>query len=207
MSQIKVSCLLLCAGKSTRTNPEHKLLLKIGEKSVVRKTAEEIMGAQFFEVIAVTGHAHELVQSELAALPMKIVHNKNYERGLHSSIREGLLNLDPEAQYFAVCLADQPALSSKDYNQLIESAAFFSDKALIHPAYKGQRGNPALISTEMIPEVLRHEDNDRGCFYLFERYPEKTQGIEMVDQSTLLDIDTPKLFEDVKSHLEKRGQR
>ncbi len=187
--------------------PEHKLLLKIGEQTLLRKVAEEIECARFFEVLAVTGHEHLKVEKELRGLPLKVVYNDQYEKGIHSSIREGILHLSPETDFFAVCLADQPLLTYKHYNRLIEAAQIAGPGIkLIHPSFKGKRGNPVLVSMSLIVEILGHSDSDKGCSYLFERYPNQVMAVEMDDEAVLLDVDTPQVFEQVKFHLEKEAQ-
>jgi molybdenum cofactor cytidylyltransferase len=205
MSKVKVACLLLCAGKSSRTSPDHKLLLKIDdEHSILQRTAMEITRSKFFEVIAVTGFEEELMKAELKGLALEIFHNKHYENGMHSSIKEGLKHLSPEADFFAVCLADQPMLSHEDYNFLIDTVNAHPDFTLFRPVFNGQFGNPAIISKNYITEILAHEDNDKGCSYLFEKYPETTVKVPMKNHSTLIDVDTHELFEEVRFHLNKR---
>lgn len=184
--------------------PDHKLLMKLGELSVIKNTALEIVQSQFFEVIAVTGFKSDEVSKELELLPIKIVHNAHFEKGLHSSIRVGVKALDSEAQFFAVCLADQPALTHIDYNHLIDTVNLYPDKKLFHPTFRGVKGNPAIISRDYISEILSHEDNDRGCFYLFEKHSQNVVAVEMNDSSSLMDIDTPALFDEVRFHIEKR---
>jgi molybdenum cofactor cytidylyltransferase len=197
MPELKVACLLLCAGKSSRMSPDHKLLLKINKLSVIQKTAEEINKADFCEVIAVTGYQKDLVQREIEKFPFKIIHNEQFDMGLHSSIKAGVLQLNPEADFFAVCLADQPALTKDDYNFLISAVKKLGmDKKIFSPMFKGTRGNPTVISKKMISDILAHSDDDRGCFYLFQRYPEAVMNIEMINDSALLDIDTPELYRD-----------
>ncbi|MEA9357656.1 nucleotidyltransferase family protein [Bacteriovorax sp. PP10] len=205
MSKVKIACLLLCAGKSSRMSPDHKLLLKIdNEHSILQRTAMEITRSQFYEIIAVTGFEEELVKAELKGLALEIYHNKNYENGLHSSIKEGLKHLGPQADYFTICLADQPMLSHKDYNLLIDTVNANPDFTLFRPVFNGRPGNPVVISKKYIPEILAHEDVDQGCFYLFEKYPEATIEVPMKNHSTLIDIDTPELFEEVRFHLKER---
>lgn len=205
MSKVKIACLLLAAGKSERMKPDHKLLMKMGDFSVIKKTALEIVQSQFCEVIAVTGFKNAEVERELVDLPIKIVHNDSFEKGLHSSIKLGVKNLSLETEFFAVCLADQPALTHVDYNRLIEAVNMYPDKKLFHPSFKGKKGNPAIIARDYIPEIISHEDNDRGCFYLFEKHSQVVVAVEMFDASALMDIDTPALFDEVQFHIEKRS--
>ena len=185
-------------------SPDHKLLMKIDDNSILKRTALEITRSQFYEVIAVTGHESELVKSELKGLAVEVFHNKNYESGMHSSIKEGLTHLSPDADYFAVCLADQPTLSHLDYNHLIDTVNANTDYKLFRPVFNGQFGNPSIISKNYISEILNHEDSDKGCAYLFENHPESVMKVQMPNQSTLIDVDTHELFEEVKFHLTKR---
>lgn len=178
--------------------------MKIDERSVLKHTAQEISRSQFFEVIAVTGFEKELVTAELAGLPVEIIHNNNFETGMHSSIKAGLKKLSPEADFFAVCLADQPLLNHADYNHLIDMVAENPDYQLFRPMFNGKFGNPAIISRKYIPEIMEYPESDKGCAYLFERHPEATLKVTMSNQSTLVDVDTHDLFEEVRFHLQKR---
>lgn len=180
-------------------------MLKISDRSIIKRTVQAIVDAKFFEVIAVTGHEAEMIKDELYGLPIHFVHNQNFESGMHSSIREGLLHLSPDAEYFAVCLADQPLLQADDYNLLIKTVGENKDKKLFRPVFEGKFGNPAVISRTLIQEILDNDDSDKGCSYLFERHPEEVFKVIMPDHSSLLDMDTHELFEEVKFHLEKRS--
>ncbi|MBC7538659.1 MAG: nucleotidyltransferase family protein [Bacteriovorax sp.] len=202
MSKIKVSSILLCAGKSIRTSPENKLLLNILDKSVLKRTVEELLSSHFHEVIAVIGHHRDPIEQELKGLRVKMVHNKYFERGFHSSIKAGIMNIDLDSDYFAVCLADQPMLKKKDYNRLIAAAKSSSEALIIIPTCQGRRGNPVFISSLLIPEILDHPDSDRGCSYLFEHYTKEILSVEMDSDACLFDIDTPELFKQAKNKIE-----
>lgn len=204
MPEIKVDCLLLCAGKSARMKPDHKLLMILDDMTVLKKTAQEIQHANFNKVIAITGFQKESVAAELKKFSFQEVFNEHFESGLHSSIRAGVLQLSSEADFFAVCLADQPALSTADYNFLIERVQIQGkNKKIFFPIYAGKRGNPVVISKSLIPDILEHADDDRGCFYLLDKYPNDLHAIEMNNESSLMDIDTPELFSQMKLHLKK----
>lgn len=178
--------------------------MQVNGESILKRTAREISRGQFFEVIAVTGHSAGLIKEELKGMPIDVVFNENYESGMHSSIKEGIKHLNSEADYFAVCLGDQPMLTHEDYNLLIDTVNNNSEMRLFRPNFNGHFGNPAIISKNYISEILAHEDTDKGCSYLFEKYPEATRVVEMPTQSTLFDVDTHELFEEVKFHLKKR---
>lgn len=202
---IGVSALLLCAGKSSRMEGENKLLMKFDTESVIARTAGQVSRARFSEIVAVTGHQSLLIENELQGFSerIRLIGNPHFEVGMHSSIRAGLQALSAPADFFAVCLADQPLLTVRDYDHLIRAAALVVEAQpstlLISPRYNGVRGTPTLISMKLKDEILAHEDSDRGCHYLFERYPNDVAFIDMPFAARPLDVDTKPMLEQARS--------
>jgi molybdenum cofactor cytidylyltransferase len=187
-----ISCLLLCAGQSTRMG-QNKLLLPMKGQSIIHKTATEISKSNFNEVIVVTGHESQQIEKELTPLNFKFANNPKYPTGMHSSIKRGLIEINESHHFFAVCLGDQPFLTSLDYNHLINQAKI-TDALIVCPSFEGKQGNPVFISLKLKNEILAQADNDRGCFYLLERYAERTLTVPMTAKATLIDIDTPETY-------------
>lgn len=196
----------MCAGTSCRMGSQHKLLMNINGVPVIRTTAREVKLAQFNEVIAVTGYKFQKMEEELGEFNFETVRNMDYKKGLHSSIKIGFKRVHSDMDFVAICLADQPLLTAKNYNDLLEQIAKYPDKKLFQPIFDGKKGNPAIISTAFLPEILAHVDEDRGLYYLFDQHPDLVQKIEMSDDAILIDIDTPELFSHAKNRLETRGQ-
>jgi len=191
MSSIKVAAILLCfdEDKCLEKHEINSILPKKEFKSAIKKTAEELMASRFFEVIAVLGHQRFSIDSELKGLHLKMVFNKFYERGLHSSIKCAIMNLNLEIDFFTICFGDQLSLQKKDYNRLIAAAKLHHEALIICPTNQGIKGKPVLFSKLLIPEVLDHEDADPECKYLFERYPEKAQYVEMDSDAFIFEIE------------------
>ena len=177
----------------------NKLLMPLDGRSVIARVAGEIASAGFCEVIAVTGFEADLVDSELHSFGFPIVRNESFATGMHSSIRAGLEAVSNKADYFAVCLGDQPFLTSADYASMIQAARENPQAKLIYPKINGERGNPTLIAMSLREEVLAQPDNDKGCAYLFARY-RGTEEAVVVDLShrssrhAFFDVDTPHAF-------------
>lgn len=202
---IGVAALLLCAGKSSRMEGENKLLMRFDTESVLSRTAGQVSRAQFLEIVAVTGHDQLKIENELKPFGERIrgVHNDVFDVGMHSSIRKGLESLQTKAEFFAVCLADQPLLTVRDYDHLIRAASLMLEAQpstlLISPRYSGVRGTPTLISMKLRDEILAHEDSDRGCHYLFERYADDVAFVDMPFAASPLDVDTREMLEQARS--------
>lgn len=174
----------------------NKLLLSTGEMSLVRKTASEIAKADLLQRIAVIGHDGDLISSQLAGLRFEIVDNKNHRLGMHSSIRAGLRMLQPEVDGFFVCLSDQPYFQSSVFQKMMTAFEKLGNrKQIFYPAYCGRRGQPVLIGSEYISEILAHEDGDHGCQYLFQRYPNHVHAVEFDDPKAGFDIDQPRDYQ------------
>lgn len=174
-----ISSLLLCVGRSITFSQKNKNILK----SSIKQLAEQLLKARFYEVVAVLSVERESFENELRGLPVKMVHNEYYfNKGLHSAIKIGVMNINLNADYFAICLADHNILTKNDYNRLILAAKAYKDSTealIICPTYQSRIGNPILISTRLIPEILSHKDSDSDCSYLFDRYPDQILLVEM----------------------------
>ena len=180
--------MLLGAGLGSRMKSSFKLLRPLHHRSVISQVAKNISDANFQEVILITGFKSSEVEKDLQDFNFKKIHNPFYEKGMHSSIRAGLMNISDENSFFAVCLGDQPFLKTEDYNQLIHAVQMNPEAKLIYPEFEGKRGQPVFISLSLKAEILAHPDDDKGCSYLFKKYP--SLGIPMNTDACLMDLDT-----------------
>lgn len=184
---MRSAALLLAAGRSSRMG-EEKLFLPWGRATVLRATAEAILGAGFGRLIVVCGANEEKVGAALAGLRYELVRNAYAENGMHSSIRAGLTHAG-ELDAFAVCLGDQPTVPSELYARLLSS---LGSAPLAAPLFGDRRGNPVVIAGRLIPEILDHADEDRGCAYLFKNH--EAHLLEVEDPSVVQDLDTPQEY-------------
>lgn len=185
----KVSCILVAAGLSRRMQGLNKLLLEIGGEALVARIAAKLCAAGFEEVVAVTGHDAAKVQEKLKGLPLSYAHNPDYQRGLHSSIRAGLENLQKPHEGVMICLADQPDLSLRDILTLIDNYRRHAGAHLVYPVYRGERGSPVIIDNRYRDEILAEMDGDHGIAYLFSRHPKATHAVQMPNDSVVRHID------------------
>lgn len=191
---MKISCLLLAAGSSTRMGSKNKLMLEVDGDSIVKRTFKEISKISFEEVVVVTGHEHERVEKVLSDLSPRFVFNTNYKSGMHGSIRTGVKALQNYCDAFFICLSDQPFFDHQVLQTLIDQ---FEKNKILTPVYGGQKGHPVLISSTFIPEILEEPDGDYGCAYLLKRYPKDVKHIPVTSQGILIDIDAPEDYDRV----------
>ena len=82
-----IAAVVLAAGRSTRMGAVNKMLAEIGGKPLVRIAAEQALASRAKPVIVVTGHEREQVETALAGLPVRFVHNPDYAEGLGTSLQ------------------------------------------------------------------------------------------------------------------------
>jgi molybdenum cofactor cytidylyltransferase len=169
---------------------EAKQLLRLGESTVLSKTLENVRAAGVDEVVLVLGFSAQTIQQQLsisAIGSLKVVVNQAYERGMASSLREGLSALDPQTDAALVVLADQPFIRPETFDRIIDQYCR-SNAQIVIPLYKGFRGNPVLLDRSVFPEVMAL-DGDVGCRAIFGSHLEGIVKLEVDDVGILLDID------------------
>ena len=187
-----IGIIILAAGASRRMHSP-KQLLEFEGKTLLRRAVETAIDSNYQPVIVVLGANFEPAKNEIADLPVTIVFNKNWQRGLSSSIIcgiENLLKFTPNAAACVVALADQPFVTANHLNLFAQK--FHQTNSLIIAAeYNEIVGVPALFAREIFDE-LRELSGDKGAKLLIEKHSETLVRIALPEAA--FDIDTPQDF-------------
>ncbi len=197
----RIAAVVLAAGRSTRMRGSNKLLAEIGSKPLARIVVEQALASRARPVIVVTGHERERVEAALAGLPVRLVHNPDFAKGLGSSLRTGIAAVPAEADGVIVCLGDMPQVDAALIDRLI--AAFDPERSALAvvPTIEGKRGNPVLWSRRFFPELMAIE-GDVGARHLIGLYGEAVVEVPLTGKAALVDIDTPEALSGVKAEIE-----
>ena len=182
--------LLLAAGRSTRMGPLNKLTAPVAGKPMVRHAAEAAVAAGIGPVIVVTGHDAEAVHAALADMPLRFVHNADYQQGLSTSLKAGVAALDPATGGALVLLGDMPGVRAALIRRL---AAVFGDEpatGAVVPVTLAGRGNPVLIGRVLFPAVMGLT-GDAGARKLIDAAGADITEVVVDEAAVHLDIDTP----------------
>ena len=87
-----VEVLILAAGASRRLG-QPKQLVKFQEETLIHRITNEAIKANIGGVTVVTGYKKEEVSAEIKDLSAKIFYNAEWQEGIGSSIRNGLIHL------------------------------------------------------------------------------------------------------------------
>lgn len=187
---------LLAAGKSSRLG-HAKQLLDFKGKSFVKRAASIALEITD-KLIVVAGAQEEKIREELADLNAFICINKNYEEGIASSIRAGLLSVQekfPKIKGLIFLVCDQPFISSSLLKQLIEVSEL-KNKGIAASAYGGTVGTPVLFEKKYFLTLLQLK-GDQGAKRIIENNLDDVAIIDFPQGMT--DIDTIEDYEALKN--------
>lgn len=181
---MKIEGIVLAAGLSKRAGT-YKMELKFGEKTLIEKSIEGMYDL-CSRIIVVGGYRIERVISILNKYEkVEVVFNKDYEKGMFSSIKEGMKHVKEEKFFFLP--GDYPFIDKKVYKKMLSISG-----DIIIPTYKEKKGHPVLLKSIFIKEILNE------CKYATFRefiYHNKPTFVEVDEDGILIDIDTMEDYE------------
>ena len=194
---MKTGAVILAAGYSSRMG-DFKPLLQLGGRTLVEHTVTLFRNAGVDHIIVVTGHKEDEVAAEAARLNVETVSNADYDEGMFSSVCAGISKL-PELDAFFVLPVDIPLIRSSTVQTLLEAE---TNEGVIYPCFDTERGHPPLISSHVIPAILKH-DGQGGLKRVLEQFP--GLDVPVWDKGILLDADTQEDFKKLVARFEKIG--
>lgn len=171
----KIGAVILAAGASSRLG-RPKQLIQLGAKSLLRHIVDAATDAGCSPIVVVIGTdalpsaseeaaksgaaSAKAIARELKRTGAMIVRNKNWQRGIGSSIRTGVHHLidnakDVDAIVLLVC--DQPFVDGHVIRRLI-ALHEETRKPIVASSYADTLGVPALFDRVCFQELLALED-------------------------------------------------
>lgn len=195
-----IAGLVLAAGQSTRFRaaaPEAatKAVALLEGRPLVRHVVETALAAGLSPVIVVTGFAREAVVEALGDLAVTFAHNPAFETGLASSLKTGVAALGEDCAGAMILLADMPRVSPQALQRLADALRANPGAVAVAPTWRGQRGNPALLSRALFAEVAGLQ-GDVGARPLLAGRADVIE-VTMDDAGVAYDVDTPEALADL----------
>lgn len=184
-----IGAVLLAAGEGVRMGGVPKALIRLQGVPLIRRHLVALSGAGVDEVVVVTGHAREAVESQIHGFPVTVAFNADFAQGQQSSVRVGLAALSGPFDLVLICLVDQPLIGAEDLTELIGAFKKRTGGNILQPMVDGQRGNPVLIDDQARALVLASEAH-LGCRQLMDRQPELVYAYASANRRFVTDLDT-----------------
>lgn len=184
----KISAIILSAGFSSRME-SFKPLLKLGTRTALEHIVYSFYKGDVEDIVVVIGHKAQEIKNTYKGPEIKFVYNRDYSKGMYSSVVEGVKNLDKENEGFFVIPVDTPIIKHLTIGK-IKRAFQESGKGIIYPNFNGTRGHPPLISSIYINKIINY-NGEGGLRNLLDSYKGDSYDLKVVDQGVVLDMDTP----------------
>lgn len=191
---------ILAAGASTRLGQSKQLVI-IDNKPLLHQAAETALSITS-KVAVVLGSDFERHKAVLEGVPVLIIENKDWSRGMGSSLKSGLqsiLSQYPNIDEVIMMVCDQPLLGTKHLQNLLDTI-HRTHAVIVASQYKGGAGVPAIFGKEAFRRLAMLDDAS-GAKQLFQQMKEHIVMIDFPEGD--VDVDTP---EDLQRLKEKKGR-
>jgi molybdenum cofactor cytidylyltransferase len=186
-----VSAILLAAGESSRMGGDFKPLLKWGTRTVIGACIDNLKRSRVDEIIVVLGFRESEIRARLAGAGVQFAINRDYRKGMLSSLKTGLPLVSPRCEGVLIALVDQPLIGPEVINPLVISYGDY-DKPISIPTYEGKHGHPIIVSRNFEEEIMRLDDADpEGLKALINAHRHEIQEVPVEASTILEDIDLP----------------
>lgn len=184
----KIAAVVLAAGRSSRMAARNKLMEEVDGEPIVRRVVGLALGSGADPVIVVTGFDASRIGAALSDLKVTIVDNSDFEAGLSSSLKAGLIALSPDVDGALILLGDMPAVDTGVLDTLVE--AFTSRDAICVPVHQERRGNPVLWGASYFAQMMRLT-GDIGAKTMLAQHTALVTEVPVGSDSIFADVDTP----------------
>jgi molybdenum cofactor cytidylyltransferase len=186
-----ISAILLAAGESSRMGGDFKPLLKWGTRTVIGACIDNLKRSRVDEIIVVLGFRESEIRARLAGAGVQFAINREYRKGMLSSLKTGLPLVSPRCEGVLIALVDQPMVGPEVINPLVISYGDY-DKPISIPTYEGKHGHPIIVSRNFEEEIMRLDDADpEGLKALINAHRHEIQEVPVESAAILEDIDLP----------------
>ena len=187
--------IILAAGESKRMGFP-KMLLPINGISMLETVIVNIEKSNIDQTLVVLGANREAIFELITNSDVKHCYNERYKEGMLSSVKCGFSNLPSDFEAVLVFQGDQPLITHKVINIIIDRYRL-NCKRIVIPVYKKRRGHPILIDSYYRHEIDKLEVSE-GLRSLAYKFPEDVLEVEIDDPGILRDFDT---YEDYRREI------
>ena len=183
-----IKAILLAAGQSKRLKSENKLIKLYKKKPLINHSLNALHKSKVNKIIVVLGHQKKELQKIIKKNNKNIfTYNKEYKKGMASSIKAGLRKVNKKDKGFIIVQSDMPFIKSSDINKIYTSIK--SKKYLVHVLkYRNRVGNPIGFDISIMKKFKRIK-GDIGAKFMVKRLKKETKFIKINNLKSFKDFD------------------
>ena len=183
-----IKAILLAAGQSKRLKSENKLIKLYKKKPLINHSLNALHKSKVNKIIVVLGHQKKEIQKIIKRNNKNIfTYNKEYKKGMASSIKAGLKKLNKKDKGFIIVQSDMPFIKSSDINKIFNS---IKSKKYLVPVlkYRNRVGNPIGFDISIMKK-FKKINGDVGAKFMVKRLKKETRFIKINNLKSFKDFD------------------
>ena len=183
-----ISAILLAAGQSKRLKSENKLIKLYKKIPLINHSLKVLQKSKVNKVIIVLGHEHKKVKKIIKKNKKNIfIYNKNFRKGMASSIKVGLRKITRNDKGFIIVQSDMPFIKTVDINKIFNSIKL--KKYLVYVLkFKNKIGNPIGFDISLIKK-FKNIKGEFGAKFMVKRLKNRTKFIRTSTAKSFKDFD------------------
>ena len=187
---MKITAILLAAGRSTRFEDGHKLLAEIDAVPLIRRAALALAHASVDDIVLVTGTNATDIAAAAGPGRWRHIENPSAAEGLSSSLRLGIQSAGNTPDGVLIALADMPGITAEFVDTLCAAFTASKGRRIVFPiAPNGRRGHPVIWPRSLF-SALESVSGDTGGKALLAGHRDLWRPVECNDPGAFTDIDT-----------------
>ena len=183
-----IKTILLAAGQSRRLKSENKLIKLYKKNPLINYSLKTLHKSKVDKVVIVLGHQKNELKKVIKKNKKNIfIFNKDYRKGMASSIKAGLKKVSKSDKGFIIVQSDMPFIKLSEINKIYNSIK--SQKFLVYALrYKNRVGNPIGFDISVIKKFKRIK-GDVGAKFMVKRLKNETKFIKIGNLKSFKDFD------------------
>jgi len=183
-----IKAILLAAGQSKRLGSENKLTKIYKKKSLINHSLISLHKSKVNKIIIVLGHQHNELKKIIKKNRKNIlIFNKDYKKGMASSIKVGLKKISRNDKGFIVVQSDMPFIKISDINKIYNSIKL--KKFLVYALkFRNKEGNPIGFDISLTKK-FKNIKGKFGAKFMVKRLKSRTKFIKTNSTKAFKDFD------------------
>lgn len=179
----------------------HKLLLSLGNQTVIQRLLEALGVPFISEIIIVARKSDDQLKSHLSGHKLQLIQPETDPPDMKASVQIALqwvkTHYQPVAEdSWLLIPADHPVINRSILESLFQVWES-SQASIMIPTYQNQKGHPAFFRWPVTDDVFQLAD-DEGINALWNSQKREPYLCECQHPEILLDLDTPEDYENMK---------
>ena len=188
-----ISAILLAAGQSKRLIKENKLTKIYKNKPLINHSLNSLVKSEVAKIFIVLGYEKNKVKKIIIkSKKIRFIFNKNYKRGVSTSVKYGLSKISKKNKGFIIVQSDMPFIKTKHINKICNSIQ--NKKHLVHALkFRNRVGNPIGFDISVLSKFKKIKGK-YGAKFMVKRLKKNTNFIKVTSSKAFKDFDLKKDF-------------